>query len=41
LLLKDSQKEMEIAAIMALNAHLKLKRNLRSIPVADSNWTSR
>ena len=41
LLLKDAQKEMEIAAIMALNEHLKHKKKLRTIPVAESNWKDR
>lgn len=41
LLLKDVEKEMQIAAMVALNAHLKHKKKLRPIKVADSNWKDR
>jgi acetyl-CoA carboxylase biotin carboxylase subunit len=41
LLLKDTKEEMEIAAILALKAHLEHKKQLKPIVAIDSNWGNR
>lgn len=41
LLLKDTKEEMEIAAILALQLHLKHKKILKPITVTESSWSGR
>jgi acetyl-CoA carboxylase biotin carboxylase subunit len=41
LLLKNTEQEMEIAAMIALKAHLKHKKRLNTILGTETNWTSR
>jgi propionyl-CoA carboxylase alpha chain len=41
LLLKDAAAEMEVAAVLAMHAHLKNKKQLRTVGETDSNWAKR